>query len=145
MSRDNKDLGASASPTALAGLRPEPVPVSAIRQPSTGAGFTPGPYAVRRTLNSAFQDAHWREIVAGDAERVIAEIYNGIGDDDPELTDAIAESNANLFAAAPCLYEALDEMQRLASDIPAINRNPRFPELRAKALRALSRARDETP
>jgi hypothetical protein len=54
-----------------------------------------------------------------------------------------AEANADLIAAAPDLYEALDELQRLSADIRAVAQNERFGALRMKALRALAKARGE--
>ena len=62
-----------------------------------------------------------------------------VGEDVPK---ALAEYlSCPKRAAAPDLFEALDEMQRLASDIPAMARNERFGALRMKALAALSKAR----
>jgi hypothetical protein len=54
--------------------------------------------------------------------------------------DEMLEANARLIAAAPDLLEALKELRLICSDIPAIERNPRFAEASRKALAAISRA-----
>jgi hypothetical protein len=74
------------------------------------AAFTPGPWVVDATPNANIAGAHWREIRAGNHGQVLAEVYHDLGDPDPGLTDAAAEANARLIAAAPELYEKAEAL-----------------------------------
>ena len=50
------------------------------------------------------------------------------------------KANARLIAAAPDLAEALANLRRICSDIPAVERNPKFAEANRAALAALAKA-----
>ena len=72
----------------------------------SGAVHTPGPWGVRTTPRG-YGNLHWREIA--DESGVIAEVYSNSADGDSgEPTEAEAEANAHLIAAAPELLEALE-------------------------------------
>jgi len=59
--------------------------------------------------------------------------------------DAEGAANARLIAAAPEMAEVLADLRRLCSDIPAVERNPRFAEMNQRVLQLLSRIRGDAP
>ena len=56
------------------------------------------------------------------------------------LDRQVAKADARLLAAAPELLAALKEIRRIAADIPAIERNPRFADASRDALAAIAKA-----
>jgi hypothetical protein len=97
------------------------------------AKHTPGPWEVIGPDDQAYGD-----IIIRAGGRRIARLWQ----DDAPVPEFNSEqwANARIQAAAPDLYDALREIQRLCADIPLVERNPRFAEARRAALAALAKA-----
>jgi hypothetical protein len=115
--------------------------------------FTPGPWEVRLDHDEGLK-RDWRSIVAdgGRTSVVRPDSYstNKWGERETVCGMWVTEANANLIAAAPDLYEALDEMVKVIEQyiIPIHEReNPGTPlpepDFISKARASLSKANGE--
>ncbi len=101
----------------------------------SGAQHTPGPW-----------EAHWD---SGDKEIEIVSISEGIVTAQVDYDDAehdIAEADARLIAAAPCLLEALTEAVNLSEELAERAGWERVPEASAmldKMCAAIAKAKGE--
>lgn len=71
-------------------------------------GFTPGPYYVDRLFGEGLHDICLGYEIPGEGSPVL--IASAFGESGRAITPAKAAANARLFAAAPELYAALEEL-----------------------------------